>query len=581
MTTVVGILAAILSFGFIVFIHEMGHFLTARWAGIHCPQFAIGFGPRLAAFCYQGTEFSLRLFPLGGYVLMDGEDPNQEAENSWSQLFGQTVGELSFPTTPARVLENLAEANPEVETFLRSLPPHRLYHTMGDLAGNFHAKSTWQKTVVILGGVTMNFVAAWLLLVGLGLTVGLGVIEDNILPRVAEVLPEGAAARVGLPKDATLHAVDGQPVVSGTDFTSQLRNRVGESVRLQFTPKGSSARQVEVVTDLSLAERYSLRQTDTGVELFRCAEGALPEGARLPWPVKTVNGKPLHTLQELKTWAQAAKELTLRGPQGEWKLTSESTGLNPRGVVGIVLASVTSFGFEKKATNLVLEVLPDSQAARAGVQAGDKLVDLQGVQVLGGQTQLDQCLARLTQRPLPEGESLRLRVIRGAEVKVLYLDEAPYANTDAFGLRLEPVTATLVVKHSSEVVGMIMRVPYVIFRGLVTNLVGTWSDLKKGTTGPIGIMQQIFEVSDEGLPELLFLVAILNAFIATFNLLPIPALDGSRLMFIWIGALRGRPVDPDKEARIHFLGIVVLLCIVLLVSIQDVRRLVDGASILK
>jgi regulator of sigma E protease len=94
-------------------------------------------------------------------------------------------------------------------------------------------------------------------------------------------------------------------------------------------------------------------------------------------------------------------------------------------------------------------------------------------------------------------------------------------------------------------------------------------------------MQQIFEVSDEGLPELLFLVAILNAFIATFNLLPIPALDGSRCLFIWLGALRGRAFDPEKEARIHFFGIIVLLGIALLVSIQDVKRLIDGTPIMK
>ena len=51
---IVGILAAVLSFGFIVFIHELGHFLAARWAGIRCPQFAIGFGPKLFAFEFDG-----------------------------------------------------------------------------------------------------------------------------------------------------------------------------------------------------------------------------------------------------------------------------------------------------------------------------------------------------------------------------------------------------------------------------------------------------------------------------------------------------------------------------------------------
>jgi len=588
MTYLVGILAALLSFGFIVFIHELGHFLAARWAGIHCPQFAIGFGPKLLAFNYRGTEFSLRIVPLGGYVLMDGEDPSMEGPESWYALFTEAVGDLAFPTTPAQVLAGMQESQrseeqrvPEVEDFLRSLPPQRTYKTMGDLAGNFNHKSTWQKTVVILAGVTMNFTCAFLLLLGLGFTSGLGVVEDEILPRVGEVMPDGAAALAGLPKGVTIHALNGMPIVSGVDFTSQMRNKIGEKVRLSITEGGKKPRDIEIVTDLSLAERIALRQQGKDILLVRADPELIPKGARLPWKVEQVNGKAVTDLLQIKTWALAAKSLQLKGPQGQWTIESKDSGLNPRGVVGVVLASVTTFGFENKATRFVVGVTPGSQAETVGIQVGDEILDLQGVQVAGGQTQLDACLARISQRPFGPGDSLRFRVIRDGKLKELHVDETPASNTEAFGLKLQPVTPKLVVENSVQVMGMILRVPYLIVRGLMTNLVGTWTDLKKGSTGPIGIMQQIFEVSDEGLPELLFLVAILNAFIATFNLLPIPALDGSRCLFIWLGALRGRAFDPEKEARIHFFGIIVLLGIALLVSIQDVKRLIDGTPIMK
>jgi membrane-associated protease RseP (regulator of RpoE activity) len=578
MTLVVGVLAALLSFGFIVFIHEMGHFLAARWAGIRAPYFAIGFGPRLFAFMHKGTEFSVRLFPLGGYVLMVGEDPGVDSGDSWHRAFHETVGEVEFPTTPARVLENLAQPNPEVETFLRSLPPDRLYHKMGDLEGNFNDKSTFQKTIVILGGVTMNFIAATLLLLGLGFTKGLGVPLQDALPRAKEVFPDTPAARAGIQSEDTIVSLDGDPVVSGPDFIELMTDKAGKKVRLQIRDGSRKERTVEVVPDLAVGANF-FQQSGSEVHLIR-TEADKPSKIQLPYVVKSVNGKPLSSLVELKAIALNPKELLLDGPQGPWKLQS-AEGFHPRGVVGMRLAQVTSFDFEKVATSDVVGVLPGSLAQRSGVQVGDWIVDIQGLNVGGGRKQLTDVLGKLASRPLPPGKSLELIVMRDGKDETLHLNEAPGPTPEAFGVELQPITAGVVVKKTFFILGRIASIPKELAQGFITNLAGTFKMLKSESTGPLGIMQQIYEVSDEGLPELLFLVAILNAFIATFNLMPIPALDGSRILFIWVGALRGRPLDPEKEARIHFLGIVVLLSIALLVSIQDVQRLWAGTPLMK
>lgn len=581
MTILVGILAAVLSFGFIVFIHEMGHYLTARWAGIRAPYFAIGFGPKLAAFHRWGTEFSIRGIPLGGYVMMVGEDPARDGEEGWHATFTQAVGPLDFPITPRQALERMVEPQAEVEEFLRSLPPDRSYSTMEDLEGNFNYKSTWQKTVVILGGVTMNFLAATLLLLGLGLTQGLGVIQEEVLPRVATVMPNSPAAAAGLKVGDSLGRLDGMPVISGADFVGQMSSKVGQSVKMDLMDSKKAARQVEVRPDLSLADHYFFRATAAGVEVVRVEDVAVPAGLKLPFVVTHVQGKPLaQGLVEVRGWAMGAKKLEFSGPQGKWVM-EEKNGFRPRAVVGVVLARVTSFGFEKQATNEVTEVLPNSQAYRAGLRTGDLLYMFQGVEVSGGKTQLDACLTRCAQRILLPGEAFKLVVIREGAIKELLVDEVPLANSEQWGVKLRPVTTRLVLTSTARVLGMILSVPFHLARGLYTDLFGTFSELKQSSTGPIGIMQQIFEVSDEGLPELLFLVAILNAFIAVFNLLPIPALDGSRCLFIWLGALRGKALDPEKESRIHLIGIVVLLTIALLVSFQDVKRLIAGTSLMK
>ncbi|MDP3044771.1 MAG: site-2 protease family protein, partial [Bacillota bacterium] len=75
MTTAI---AAIVIFGILIFIHELGHFAVAKRAGILVHEFALGFGPKLFSFKRDGTEYALRAVPLGGFVRMAGMDPHEE-----------------------------------------------------------------------------------------------------------------------------------------------------------------------------------------------------------------------------------------------------------------------------------------------------------------------------------------------------------------------------------------------------------------------------------------------------------------------------------------------------------------------
>lgn len=84
MQTFLTILITVLMFGVLIFIHELGHFLTARWSKVKINEFAIGMGPTI--FKKQGKEtlYSLRAFPIGGFVQMDGEDGNGTDVNSFN-----------------------------------------------------------------------------------------------------------------------------------------------------------------------------------------------------------------------------------------------------------------------------------------------------------------------------------------------------------------------------------------------------------------------------------------------------------------------------------------------------------------
>jgi regulator of sigma E protease len=91
--------------------------------------------------------------------------------------------------------------------------------------------------------------------------------------------------------------------------------------------------------------------------------------------------------------------------------------------------------------------------------------------------------------------------------------------------------------------------------------------------GPVGIIQIVGEVARTGVVNLLSLAAIISVNLGLLNLLPIPALDGSRLMFLGIEAVRGRPVDPHKESFIHFIGFTVLILLMILIAYRDLVRL--------
>ena len=87
------ILIGVLLFSFVIFFHELGHFLLAKASGIRVNEFALGMGPRLWGFQKGETQYSLRLFPIGGYCAMEGEDedspdprplgPNRCGNASW------------------------------------------------------------------------------------------------------------------------------------------------------------------------------------------------------------------------------------------------------------------------------------------------------------------------------------------------------------------------------------------------------------------------------------------------------------------------------------------------------------------
>jgi regulator of sigma E protease len=91
-------------------------------------------------------------------------------------------------------------------------------------------------------------------------------------------------------------------------------------------------------------------------------------------------------------------------------------------------------------------------------------------------------------------------------------------------------------------------------------------------SGPVGIYVSTDTVAKSGIYYLMKWAAILSINLGIMNLLPIPALDGGRLMFFAVEAVRGKPIDRQKEGMVHFIGFALLMLLMLVVTWNDIQR---------
>jgi len=96
----------------------------------------------------------------------------------------------------------------------------------------------------------------------------------------------------------------------------------------------------------------------------------------------------------------------------------------------------------------------------------------------------------------------------------------------------------------------------------------------EAVSGPVGVTGAIGEAAGESFPDLVYLAVVISMNLGIFNLLPIPALDGGRLVFILIEMVRRKPINPKYEGYVHFVGIVLLLTLMALVTFKDIASLI-------
>ena len=222
----------------VVFFHELGHFLVARWCGVDVKAFSIGFGQEIFGFNDRyGTRWKVSWIPLGGYVKF------MDDENAASVHSRETIEQMS--------------------------PAER--------AGSFHAKPVWQRSAVVAAGPIANFILAiiiftlWFWLHGVYSTE----------PRVDDLVPGGPAARAGIQAGDLVTAIDGKPVTAFEHIQRHVTANVGNPLTFTVERAGQS---LDLVVTPEVREQIDEKGDKTQMVMIGVKRTATREGIKVHSP---------------------------------------------------------------------------------------------------------------------------------------------------------------------------------------------------------------------------------------------------------------------------------------------------------
>lgn len=435
----------------LVFVHEYGHYIVARWNGVRVDVFSIGFGKELFGFTDSaGTRWKFSLLPLGGYVKMHGD---ADASSS-------TVDEV-------------AAVDPD----------------------SFPAKNVYQRMSIIFAGPFANILFAVVALALLFMIVG-----RPFTPAVVGNVEEGSPAAVaGLMSFDNVVAIDGD--------------------------------EIESFEELRTIERESAE-----VDLLLSVDR---DGEILEIPVTPA------------------------------RITHEDTRLDQTFEIG-------DLGIGPPLTPAdVANVRPDGAAAEAGLQAGDRIVavdgeplvsfeDLQAIVSQSADIELTFTIER-------EGESLDLPITpRSVEITDEQTGET--VTTGLIGVerplpplhRVGPGTALIDgVQETYRLTALILGAVWQLISGQ-----GSAEDIG----GPIRIAQFTGEVTKDGLYPVVMFTVMLSINLGLINLFPIPVLDGGHLVMLFIELLRGKPLNERSQEIAFRFGLALVLSLMVFATVQDLSR---------
>lgn len=555
--------------GFLIFIHELGHCLTAKWFGITVKEFGFGFPPRLIGFRFSpnGTIYSLNWIPLGGFVRMVGEHGEaieegaymrQKPEKNVILVRGQSdlpdlYGIFGVPRDASQ--EEIRRSYVELTQLVELRSPERRDRMLHGLQAAYGRLSNPEDRAKY----------------------------DELIKDVEMERPEPPDyyGLFDVPVDATQEQID-----EGRDMALLALERR----RHRFENPAALRRYIEYAhEELSDADRRAAY--DRRMRALDPGDVSFSEQSVIKRVIVLCAGSFVNLLFPLLVFA--------------------------------VMFALPHDAI--KGTVVVTGVAPNSPAQQAGITSGDMIVAMNGNDLDTHADLVQQTMSNL-------GAPTELTVRRGVFVSDSASPQPTSSGVEVLTLtpRMNPPDLRVVdqVSDPSREVSLAearryqadLQVGDTLTQGAIGVLIGTvdtqvvtrrypiteaiprsfqqmWDVLAitrngiarwigggpdPGLSGPVGIAYITGEVAERGISPLLQLTAIISISLGIVNILPIPALDGGRLMFVLIEWARGgKPISPRREGMAHLIGFVVLIGLIVVISYFDIVRLISGEGFLR
>lgn len=255
-----GILAFIVVFGLLVTVHEFGHMFFAKRAGIMCPEFAIGMGPKIFSYKYNDTQYTIRLLPIGGYVRMASKDMEINPLNAGMRVqvklndrdeithillddkhnfqFAEELEVIDSDISEEMYIRAYRLTDNQEVTYYFSEETYFVedaeLERIAPLSGRFESKSVWQRFLTLFAGPLFNFLLAFVLFTILFYIQG----KASDEPIVGQVVEDTPAEEINLESGDRILEIDGQEVESWSHMTSLIQQGQGESQELLIDSDG-------------------------------------------------------------------------------------------------------------------------------------------------------------------------------------------------------------------------------------------------------------------------------------------------------------------------------------------------------
>ena len=536
---------AIVSLGFLIFIHELGHFYAAKRCGIKVNTFSIGFGPKIVGFQRGETEYKISVFPFGGYVQMEGENPSEQTGAS-GEFASASLGSRAFVVAAGPAINLLFGVLVYGAVFAIGLD-----RGSANLISSFTGRPIGEPEAVQVGWVADD---------GPGAAGGI-MPGDRLVSINGDSIRHWSTFQAGIitSPDKTLELVverDGvlQTLSVKPDAVPSVRGDLGE-IRVS----SGHTTIVDHVEEGSLAAQTGLQVGDI---------------------IESINGERLHSVPYFGSgvWHPSANWI-----DEKYKALYNNINEHREALTLGIRRGDEVFTLQLPVDwQVIAGVQKGSIAEEAGIQKGDMLLTLNGASI--NKTTLYSQLRAAADQPVEiglmrEGDLKQVTLSSETQSSEVDPEAAMFGlmwQSTLSGMQLAPKTAPLPEYNLLTGFGKGVEATWLTF----TAIGRTLQQLIRGEvspkllSGPVGITHMTGRFSRLGLSSLIFFVGFISINLAIVNLLPIPIADGGQLLFFAVEKIRGKPMPRKAQEIVQQVTVVLLIAFFLYVTWFDGMSLI-------